>query len=263
MTELNADAVRRAIVDHTRRFAESAVAAGPGTAVPTTPEWSVADLVDHLGRTQQWVAQIVEQRITDPAELPADDAVVPADPGEWQAWLSDSAQRLVGAFSDDALAAPVFNAAADERTGGQFWLSSSLNEAVVHGFDANNAGNRPTDVEPEIAAVLIDNHLAMLTSATWELQRPESAKAIRGTGQTLQWVAADAGAWFVERTPDGAIWRPGTGEADVTVSGPAASLLLTMTRRLALADRKATGIGVDGDLAVVEHWLGSTAHVSN
>ena len=84
----------------------------------------------------------------------------------------------------------------------------------------------------------------MLTSPTWEMQRPESAHAIRGTGQTLQWLATDtaddAGAWFVERRPDGATWQPGTQPADVTVTGPAGSLLLILTRRLPLADRDAT-----------------------
>ncbi|MDQ1417607.1 MAG: hypothetical protein QOF81_3220 [Acidimicrobiaceae bacterium] len=40
MTELNAEPARRAVVEHTRRLAESAVAAGPDVAVPTTPEWT-------------------------------------------------------------------------------------------------------------------------------------------------------------------------------------------------------------------------------
>ncbi len=126
-----------------------------------------------------------------------------------------------------------------------------VNEAVVHGFDAATAADRPADIDADIAAALISNHLAMLTAPTWAMQRPESAHAIRGTGQTLQWLATDtaddAGAWFVERRPDGATWRPGTQQADVTVTGSARSLLLTLTRRLTLTDREATTISVDGD----------------
>jgi predicted lipid carrier protein YhbT len=106
----------------------------------------------------------------------------------------------------------------------------------------------------------------MLTSPTWEMQRSESAHAIRGTGQTLQWLATDtaddAGAWFVERRPDGATWQPGTHQADVTVTGPARSLLLTLTRRLPLTDREATSISVAGDTDLAQHWLDNTAHVS-
>ena len=234
MTELNAERARRAIVEHTRRLAESAAAAGPDAAVPTTPEWTVAELVEHVGQTQHWVAEIIERRITDPTQLPTDMAVLPTDPGEWQAWLSESAQRVASACSDDALDAPVFNAAADERTGARFWMSSVLNESVVHGFDAANAAHRPPEIDADIAAALISNHLAMLTSPTWEMQRP-----------------------------DGATWQTGTQQADVTVSGPASSLFLTLTRRLSLADRGATGISVEGDIDLAQHWLDSTAHVAD
>jgi uncharacterized protein (TIGR03083 family) len=267
MTELNAEQARRAIVEHTRRLAESAAAAGPDAAVPTTPEWTITELVEHVGQTQHWVAEIIERRITDPTQLPTEMAVLPTDPGEWQAWLSESAHRVANACSDDALDAPVFNAAGDGRSGTRFWMSSVLNETVVHGFDAARAADRPADIDAAIAAALVSNHLAMLTSPTWEMLRPESAHAIRGTGQTLQWLATDtaddAGAWFVERRPDGATWQPRSQQADVTVSGPAGSLLLTMTRRLPLADREATDISVDGDTDLAQHWLDNTAHVAD
>jgi hypothetical protein len=98
------------------------------------------------------------------------------------------------------------------------------------------------------------------------MQRSESAHAIRGTGQTLQWLATDtaddAGAWFIERRPDGATWQPATKPA-VTVTGPARSLLLTLARRLPLTDREGTNINVDGDTDLAQHWLDSTVHVSD
>ncbi|MEU6747730.1 maleylpyruvate isomerase family mycothiol-dependent enzyme [Spirillospora sp. NPDC046719] len=267
MTELNADLARGAIVEHTRRLAASAVAAGPSAVVPTTPEWTVAELVEHVGQTQNWVAEIVERRITEPAQLPTELAESPAGPGRWQAWLTESAQRVADACSDEALVAPVFNASGDQRSGGRFWMSSMLNEAVVHGFDAAAAADRATEVAPDIAAALIGNHFTMLTSPTWAMQRPKSAHALRGTGQTLQWLATDtadgADAWFVERRPDGAGWRAGSGEADVTVSGPAQSLLLTLTRRLPLADGPAHKLSVDGNADLAQHWLDNTAHASN
>lgn len=266
MTELSAERVRRAIIDHTRGLAESAAAAGPDAAVPTAPKWTVTDLVEHVGQTQHWVAEMIERRISDPSQLPTEMAVLPVDPGQWQAWLAESAQRVVSACSDDALDAPVFNPAGDARTGTRFWISSLLNEAVVHGFDAADAAKRTVDIDPDIAAALISNHLAMLTSPTWAMQRSESADAIRGTGQTLQWLATDiaddAGAWFIERRPDSATWQHGTHPADVTVSGPARSLLLTLTRRLPLADGEAADLSIDGDTGLAQHWLDNTAHVS-
>jgi uncharacterized protein (TIGR03083 family) len=267
MTEPNAERHRQAIVDHTRRLAESAAAAGPDAAVPTAPEWTITDLVRHVGQTQNWVAEIIERRVSDPTRLPTEMAVLPTDPDEWQAWLSESARRVAGACSDDALDAPVFNPAGDERSGTRFWMAGMLNEAVVHGFDAACAAGQPVDVDADIAAALITYHFAMLTSPTWEMQRPASAHAIRGTGQTLLWLATDTaegtGAWFVERRPDGATWQPGTLRADVTVTGPARSLLLTLTRRLPLTDRGTTDIRVDGDTDLAQHWLDNTAHASD
>lgn len=266
MTELTAERTRQAIVEHTRRLAQAAIAAGPDAPVPTAPPWTITNLVEHIGQTQHWVAEIIERRITDPTQLPMQFAVLPADPGEWQAWLTQSAQRVADACNDDALDAPVFNASGDQRTGTRFWMTSMLNEAVIHGFDAANAAGQPADIEPDIAAALISNHLTMLTSPTWEMQRPQSAQAIRGTGQTLQWLATDTaqdtGAWFIERHPDGAKWQPATRQADVTVTGPAQSLLLTLTRRLSLSDRETTDVKIDGDTDLAQHWLDNTAHVS-
>src|ERR1041384_6512348 len=103
MTEIDPKSAREAIVEHSRRLAESAVAAGPDTVVPTAPGWTVTELVEHVGQTQHWVAEIIERRITDPTRLPTEMAVLPADPGEWPAWLSESGQRVANACADDAL----------------------------------------------------------------------------------------------------------------------------------------------------------------
>jgi uncharacterized protein (TIGR03083 family) len=192
VSELDVEAARQAIVEHTRRLAESAAVAGPDAPVPTAPEWTITELVEHVGQSQHWIAEIVERRIIDPTQLPSDMAVLPNDPDEWAVWLSASAQRVATACADDALDAPVFNAAGDERSGTRFWLSSVLNESVVHGADAAIAAGRPVDIDGDIAAALISNHLRMLTSPTWAMQRPESAEAIKGAGETLQWVSTDS-----------------------------------------------------------------------
>ena len=97
MTELNAERSRRAIVEHTRRLAESAAAAGPDTAVPTTPKWTITDLVAHVGQTQHWVAEIIERRITDPTQLPKEMAFVvqgrPATSGQGRGGTTFTANR--------------------------------------------------------------------------------------------------------------------------------------------------------------------------
>ena len=267
-TTMTAERRRQALRAHTEQLAECVRAAGSDVAVPTCPGWTMTDLVAHVGQTQHWVSEIIERRIVDPTQLPTEMAAMPADADDWPAWLSDSAARAAGACSDEALEASVFNAAADERTGGEFWLSSLLNEAVIHGADGAYAAGRDVDLDADIAADLITNHLAMLTSPTWAAQRPASANALRGAGETLHWHATDgsgpgeAGDWYVVRGPGGASWQARSGEADVTVNGPAKPLLLVLTRRRLLTD-EADQISVDGDLDLVRHWIEHSAHVAD
>jgi uncharacterized protein (TIGR03083 family) len=266
-TAVTAERRRQALRAHTEQLAQAIGAADSDTAVPTCPGWTVTDLAKHLGETQNWVADIIERRIADPTQLPTEMAAMPSEPADWPAWLRDGGARAVEAFSDEALEATVFNAAADDRTGGEFWLSSLLNESVIHGADAAYAAGRDIDVDADIAADLITNHLAMLTSPTWAAQRPESASALRGSGETLRWHATDgpggeAGEWFIDRGPDGASWQARSGEADVSVSGPAKSLLLILTRRRRLTD-EADRVTVDGDLELVRHWIENSAHIAD
>ena len=267
--DLSAERCRQALQDHTERLAECARAAGSEASVPTCPGWTVTGLVEHVGQTLHWVSEIVERRITDPSELPTEMAELPAEPQAWPAWLSDAAARAAAACSDAALEASVFNAAGDDRSGAQFWLHSMLNEAVIHGFDAAAAAGHDYDVDADIAAGLITNHLAMLTSPTWAAMRSDSAAAMRGTGETLHWHATDepslgdSGEWHIERHPDGARWQHRHGAADVTLNGPAKSLLRVLTRRLPLTGGQADHITIDGDVDLARHWLQQTAHVAD
>jgi hypothetical protein len=115
------------------------------------------------------------------------------------------AERARAAGADAAV--PVFNAAGDDRTGARFWLDSLLNEAVVHGFDAAAAAGHDHDLDTDVAAALITNHLAMLTSPTWTARRPDSVAALRGTGQPLLWRAAGEEAGHVTIDGDAELAR--------------------------------------------------------
>jgi hypothetical protein len=64
---------------------------------------------------------------------------------------------------------------------------------------------------------------------------------LRGDGQTLHFHATDpglsgTGEWLVTRAPSGVNVARGHGQADITVRGPAASLLLILTRGLPPSD---------------------------
>ena len=86
------------------------------------------------------------------------------------------------------------------------------------------------------------------------------AQELPGDDQSLHFHATDpglagTGEWLVTRTPSGVTVQHGHGKADVAVRGPAASLLLVLTRRLPSAD---PGIEILGDQALFTHWLEHT-----
>jgi len=86
------------------------------------------------------------------------------------------------------------------------------------------------------------------------------APELRGDGQSLHFHATDpglqgTGEWLITRTPSGITVQHGHGKADVAVRGPAADLLLVLTRRL---PPSAPGVDIYGEQALLTHWLGHT-----
>ena len=60
------EALIDSVLEQTRLFASWVHDADPTLPVPSCPDWKLADLVEHVGATQQWVASLTEGRITDP-----------------------------------------------------------------------------------------------------------------------------------------------------------------------------------------------------
>jgi len=257
MTALTLQRYSQALIDQTALLAEHAGGVPVDASVPTCPEWTLRELVEHIGQTQQFVASIVEDRVSDPSQLSTSFSAAPADRDAWGAWLTEGASRLTGAFADAGIDAPVWNPSGDSRSGAQFWLRRVFAETIIHRADAAATADVAYDVDAELAADVITDQLDMLTSPGWAAMVPESAEALRGNGRTLHLHAGDAGDWFIERGPDGATWRHGDGDADATVSGPAATLMLVLTRRLPIAD---AGLQVSGDPDLFTHWVEHTAH---
>ena len=266
MIELTLERYGRALVDQTAQFAETAGRAAVDAPVPTCPEWTLSQLVEHVGQTQHWAASLVETRVSDPSQLPTSVAALPADQDAWASWLTEGASRLAAACVDAGEDAPVWNPAGDGRSGTWFWLRRILAETIIHRADAAATAGVDYQLDGELAADAITDHLAMMTSPGWAAQRPDSAEALRGSGQTLRLHASDepslgeAGESFIERGPDGATWQHGHGDADVTVSGPAASLLLVLTRRRSISDGLDDSVQASGDLDLLTEWVENTAH---
>jgi uncharacterized protein (TIGR03083 family) len=236
----------------TARLGTVASGLEPAMGLPTCPEWTIRDLVAHVGTGHRWAAEIIEGELPAPPPYVLIDA--PPEPTAWIDWLTAGARRLADAVRDGGPDRPVWTWQADRTAG--FWLRRMVHDELVHRFDVEIAAGRLGEVAPDLAA---DGVSDLLTSIA-ALSPPDSPQPIfarlAGTGQTMSLQAIDAdpavGEWLVERTPTGVVWRPGLGPADVAVRAPARELLLVMNRRL---DPTADRVQIAGDRGLFTHWL--------
>lgn len=230
----------------TARLGAALAALSPDDRVPTCPEWTVRDLVTHVGEGHRWSATMVETRAMEPlVPIPSDPA--PDSPAEWPGWLADGARRLTDAVRDAGHGTEVWTWQADRTAG--FWLRRMTHDELIHRYDVERAAGRPSDVAEEVASDGISDFLDTVATLS-RLNAPGwGFPGLRGDGETLRF-SAPSGGWLATRTPEGATWtRDDDGPADVVVSGSAWELLLVLNRRLAPGS-----VTVTGDEALFTHW---------
>ena len=228
--------------------------------VPTCPGWTFRQLATHLGRGHRWAAQIVATRASAPVPLrEVADGKLPDDPAQHAPWLNAGAVQVIEAVTA-AGSDPVWTFTGMRPA--SFWARRRAHEAAVHLADAQLAAGRDVELAPDAAADGVDEWLALVAAGTEGTTDParERARELRGDGQSLHFHATDpglssTGEWLVTRTPSGVTVARGHGKADVAVRGPAASLLLVLTRLLPPSD---PAIEILGQQALLTHWLQHT-----
>jgi uncharacterized protein (TIGR03083 family) len=227
--------------------------------IPTCPEWTLRQLVTHVGRAHRWAAEITRTR--SDAFIPfreVPDGKLPDDREEQQVWLRAGAERIVDAVRD-AGSDLVWSFIGPTPAG--YWIRRMAHETLVHRADAQlAAGAEPEPViEAEVAADAIDEWLMLLTRGILG-NADEPTKALPA-GAGLHIHATDdglggGGEWMIRHDARGLTVEPGHDKGDAALTGPAASLLLVLMRRRPVPDPAVT---VYGDNAVVDGWLASTA----
>ena len=258
MPQLNAERYVVEIEASTAGLAEILAEHDQSLPIPTCPEWTLRQLVTHVGRAHRWAAEITRTRSGAPIpfrEVP--DGKLPGDRGEQLEWLAAGAARLVDAVRD-AGSDLVWSFTGPTTAG--FWLRRMAHETLVHRADAQlAAGAEPEPViEAEVAADAIDEWLMLLTGDLGHVD--ERANALPD-GAGLHIHATDdglggCGEWMIRRAAGGLTVEPGHGKGDAALAGPAVSLLLVLLRRRPASDPAVT---VHGDNAVVDGWLARTA----
>ncbi|NEB58535.1 maleylpyruvate isomerase family mycothiol-dependent enzyme [Streptomyces diastaticus] len=227
--------------------------------VPTCPDWSLEDLVRHVGRALRWTGLIVRTRAEE--EVPVDrapGAAGPAAPGDaaaLDAWLAESGEVVVGALREAGSHARAWSWAGIDTAG--FWARRMTHELVVHGADAVLAAGLPVrPVAPDVAADAVDEWLDIVRfvqrvlpgAAADDLRRPGSSIHLHATDTPAELNAE----WLVELPDDGITWRRGHDKADVALRGPLTDVLLAFYGRL---PPDAPGLDVLGDRELLELWL--------
>jgi uncharacterized protein (TIGR03083 family) len=228
------------------------------TPVPTCPEWTVQQLIRHVGRGDRWSAQIVAEQSMEAIDpYTVEGGKPPADRAGLIAWLRAGPRLLFDAVDATGPQTPVWTFLGPRPAG--WWIRRRLHETLVHRADAALALGAQFDVDAPVAADAITEYLerAVIRAGA---EGPAGGDRPLGDGQSLHLHATDpglgvGGEWTILGRPDGIAVDHEHGHATTALRGPARDLLLAMVRRAAAAD---LAVEVFGEPDVWDTWLART-----
>jgi len=247
-----------ALIAENAAFAELLRDADLSTPVPTCPEWTLEQLMRHVGRGDRWSAQIVDEKLTEPLDpRTVAGGKPPAGRDEEIAWLHDGVRALVDAVKETGTQTPVWTFLGLRPAA--WWVRRRLHETVVHRADAALALGSEFMIESAIAADAITEYLERVMIRAAENDPAWGGRPLRD-GVSLHLHATDAGfgtagEWTIFGRTDSITFEQGHGKATAAVRGPARDLLLAIVRRGSAAD---LGLEIFGDEAVWDTWLART-----
>jgi uncharacterized protein (TIGR03083 family) len=229
-------------------LAEAAQTASLDAYVPTCPDWTVRDLVRHVGRVHRWAAAYVAD--ARPTALGPDevDRVWGPMPDDTQlvAWYRAGHANIVETLekaSGDVecwtfLPAPTPLA---------FWARRQAHETAIHRADVQSAVGAIAEVAGDLAVDGIDELLCCFFSRPRNRLRSDAVKTLGVTATDV-----DAG-WIVYIGPDGArADRRDTSvsaQGECEIRGPASALYLGLWNRRSLHD-----LDVLGNAELLDLW---------
>lgn len=225
------------------------------TPVPTCPEWTLDQLMRHVGRGDRWCTEIVATRSAesiDPRTVSGGNPPVGRD-GQI-AWLHEGPRALIDAVAQTGADTPVWTFLGPRPAG--WWIRRRLHETAVHRADAALALGAEFGIAPAVAADGITEYLERVVIRTGMVDTaPPLADGqsvhLHATDQGL----GDAGEWMIVGRNGGIAFDHGHEKATVALRGPARDLLLALVRR---GDASELGLQVFGDDAVWDTWLART-----
>jgi len=175
--------------------AERATLAAP---VQACPEWTIADLIYHLGEVHHFWAEMALRRASSPDGI--DEPPRPATEALMR-WGRGEASRLHEVLSTTEPTTPVWTWAPQKDVA--FIVRRMAQETAVHRWDAERAGGLPEPIDAELAADGIDEYLTLFL--------PRARKGAPSLAGSVHLHATDTpGEWLVRPGGDGEPVRRGS-----------------------------------------------------
>jgi uncharacterized protein (TIGR03083 family) len=241
----------RLIDDRSAAFC-AAVASAPSldAQVPTCPEWTLFDLVKHLGGGRRAWAATVAAGPADAKAVPADAPAAPREREALVAWMAAATRQLVDALREagpDRECWTWWGASQSPRNCGAV-ARHQLQEIAMHTYDAQLAAGTPRPLPDEVALDGVEDFL-FTCCATTEAWPHEDA--------VVEYHVTEGRAWRMRLSAEGArivrLPEPdaaAVGAATVTATASAADLLLAFYGRVPLEVLK-----TDGDTRVLDRLV--------
>jgi uncharacterized protein (TIGR03083 family) len=216
----------QSIARESEKVAAVVDAAALDDRVPGCPDWSLRDLIWHLGNVQRfWATTIRAGADVQPADVDEDAWTGPGERAELAAWMRSSTSELLDALRATAYDAPAWAWWRDDHTVGAI-ARHQVQEAAVHRWDAQSAGGTPEALPQPEADDGVDEFV-------WIYRQ-------FGEPASMRFVATDSG--LTVSTTD--------APPAVTVSATASDLVLLLYGRASPA-----AVAVEGDRSVLEQNL--------
>ncbi|MEV0264021.1 maleylpyruvate isomerase N-terminal domain-containing protein [Streptomyces sp. NPDC050617] len=257
MTLLSFDRYCDEIVAQTEQLVSGLAGADLKTMVPSCPEWTLEQLLRHLGGAHRRVEATVRTRAT--AFVPDEQVSGIGGPegqdvGTIVAWLREGAAELVRTLRATG---PDVEVWVFFGTGSvSFWARRMAHETVVHRADVDLTLGAEFAVDQEVGADTIDEWLQIGALPQLVEARPE-LRELLGPGRTLHFHGTDAGPgaeaeWLIDLTGDAIVVRRAHEKAAVALRGPIADVLQVVFRRQPVS---AGRVEVLGDAELLDFWL--------
>ena len=216
MTSLPHDRFCDEIVTQTGLLREVVAGADLSAMVPTAPDWTLADLLGHVGGNLRAVEQAVRTGVPVPEperEVPGHAGPGGDDPAALDAWLAAAAEAAAATLRS---AGPDAQAQMwDVRWPTAAWARRAAHDLVVHRADAAGAVGAAYRVDGDLAVDAVDEFLDLLSglaAAGAGAGVGATAGADPGPGGTVHLHATDAdpglpAEWLLVPDPPGFRWR--------------------------------------------------------